>query len=205
MASTVCEVGAIIVGAGLFDDDKLELFNQLLDVVAVFRGNQRQDFSAGGVPFGPLKGFGVLLPSDEPVGDVDVGFEVLGGSVLLEDAGDGDVEAGETLDLFTPGRIAVDVGERDDITRSQDVEAFVELTLAAGGEPDVLRHQGSADDGGLFRFHEGNGLLRVSGQQVFSEKALRQLPVQGQSNKESSLHYHCISSTYIFMLSINSP
>ena len=58
----------------------------------------------------------MLLPSDEPVGDVDVGFEVLGGGVLLEDAGDSDVEAGEVLDLLAPDRIAVDVGKRDDIT-----------------------------------------------------------------------------------------
>ncbi len=181
MASTVFAVGGIIVVAGLFDDDKFEFFDQLLDVVTVFRGNQRQDFGAGGVPLGPLEGFGVLLPSDEPVGDVDVGLEIVGGGVLLEDAGDRDVEAGEAFDLLAPGRVAIDIGERDDITAGQDVEAVVELTLAAGGEPDVLRHQGGADDGCLFRFHEGDSLLRVRRQQVFSEKALRQLPFLWQS------------------------
>ena len=83
----------------------------------------------------------MLLPFDEPVGDGDVGGEVLGGGVLLEDAADADVEAPESLDLLAPELITVHVGKGDDVPALQDAQAFVELTLAAGGEPDVLRHQ----------------------------------------------------------------
>ena len=41
-----------------------------------------------------------------------------------------------------------------------------------------MGHHGGADDGGLLGFHEGDGFVRVLGQEVFSEEALGELPVR---------------------------
>ena len=90
-----------------------------------------------------------LIP-DEPVSDIDVGGEVFGGGVLLEDGADGDAELGVFGELLGPFLEAVDVGEGDDFASFQDQEAVVDAGLAASGQPEVFRHQAGADDGGLF-------------------------------------------------------
>lgn len=41
--------------------------------------------------------------AEEPVGDVNLSPEVLGSGVLLEDVGNGDVEAGDGCELGGPG------------------------------------------------------------------------------------------------------
>ena len=43
-----------------------------------------------------------------------------------------------------------------------------------------MGHQCGADDGGLLGFYEGDGFVRVLGQEVFSEEALGELPVRGK-------------------------
>ena len=50
-----------------------------------------------------------------------------------------------------------------------------------------MGHEGCADDGGLFGFYEGDGFVRVLGQEVFAEEALGELPVRGKLF--SSLEY----------------
>ena len=50
-----------------------------------------------------------------------------------------------------------------------------------------MGHHGGADDGGLFGFYEGDGFVRVLGQEVFSEEALGELSVRGKLF--SSLEY----------------
>lgn len=139
-----------------------------------FRGDVLGDGGEGGV------GGGVCgaSPADEPVGDVDVGGMVFGGGVALEKVGDFNVELREGGEFLLPSVVAVGVGEGGDFAAVEDVEAFVELGFAAGGEPDELGHEAGADDGGFFGFDEANGFVGMSGEEVFSEEALGEGPVR---------------------------
>lgn len=97
----------------------------------------------------------VLPPADEPVGDVDVVAAVDAGGVFLEYVRYGYGQSLYGGELFGG-----------------------ELGFAAGGEPDVLEHDGRGDDGGLFGLDEGHGFSFVSGdgEQVLAEEALGELP-----------------------------
>ena len=121
--------------------------------------------------------------------------------VLLEKIADFDVEVRQEGGFLGPGFVSVYIREGDDITRLQDVEALVELTFAAGGEPDVFGHHGGADDSCLFGFHEGNGLVRMFRQQMVAKEALRQLPVFGQKFGVFHQGMHPIDSAFgLFIL-----
>ena len=71
--------------------------------------------------------------TDEPVGDVDVGFHVFGGGALLQEGADGDVELWVLGQFLGPLLVAIDIGERHDLPVGQDQEPFVDAGLAAGG------------------------------------------------------------------------
>ena len=118
--------------------------------------------------------------ADEPVGDVDVVGEVFGGGVLLEDGADGDVEGRIFCQLLDPFLIAIDIGEGDDLVAGEDQEAVVDAGFAAGGEPDVFRHEAGTDDGGLLAFDERHRLLGMLLEKMLSEQALRKIPGSGQ-------------------------
>lgn len=62
-----------------------------------------------------------LFPQ-QPVGDVDVGGEVFGAGVALEDVGDCDVEAGDSGELALPFGEAVHIGEGGELTAADDRE-----------------------------------------------------------------------------------
>lgn len=49
--------------------------------------------------------------ADEPVGDVDVGFAVFGGGVVLEDGADGYMLSGEFREFAGPFFVAVYIGK----------------------------------------------------------------------------------------------
>lgn len=105
--------------------------------------------------------------ADEPVGDVDVGFAVFGGGVVLEDGADGYMQSGEFRELAGPLFVAVDIGKGYCFAAFQDGESgLVELGFAAGGKPGVFGHQAGADEGGLFGFDEGYRSVRVLWQEV---------------------------------------
>ena len=89
------------------------------------------------------------LVTDEPVSDVDVVLQILGGGVLVQDRADGDAEFWVLGQLFGPVLESIDVGEGDDLTALQDQQPVVDARLAAGGQPEVARHQAGADDGRL--------------------------------------------------------
>lgn len=75
---------------------------------------------------------------------------------------------GEHGELLRPGFVAVDVGEGGDFPAAEDVQSFVELGFAAGGEPDELRYEGGADDGGFLAFYQADGFVGVPGKQAKS-------------------------------------
>ena len=133
---------------------------------------------------------GMTIP-DEPVGDVDVGGEVFGGGVLLEDGADGDGDARSSRagrvgncqgrEFPAPGVKGIDVGEGDDFSAGEDGKAVgVELGLPSRGEPEVARHEAGADEGGLLGFDEGDGLVGVQRQEVLAKEALGEGPVGRQ-------------------------
>lgn len=129
--------------------------------------------------------------ANEPVGDVDVGFHVFSGGALLQEGADGDVETpgqargdgGQIVvlgQLLGPLLVAIDIGERHDLPVGQDQEPVVDAGLAAGGQPDVFRHEAGADDDGLLGFDQRHRLLGLLFQQMFSKQALREVPGRRQ-------------------------
>lgn len=138
---------------------------------------------------GTEEGDGVLLDrfscwlrfvADEPVGDVDVVLQVLGGGVLVQDRADGDAEIRVLGQLLGPVVESVDVGEGDDLAAFQDQEPVVDAGLAAGGQPEVAGHQASTDECRLFRFDQSHRLARILEQEMLAEQALRERPVLRQ-------------------------
>lgn len=95
-----------------------------------------------------LPGGTELIP-DELFGYVDMGLNILTGSILLHDGIDTDVQ----LRIFRqlPGLvvITVNVRERNDLAAFQDQQPVIDGGFAACGKPQVLRHQPGADDGCL--------------------------------------------------------
>ena len=120
------------------------------------------------------------VPADEPVGDVDVGLLVFVCSEADEKLCNLDVKVGVIPGFLLPGVEAVDVREGCDGAAGEDIQSVVELGLSAGCQPDEIRNETGADDGGLLGFDDGHGLLWEEGQQVFTEEALGQRPVLGQ-------------------------
>ena len=92
-----------------------------------------------------------VLP-DQPVGDVDVVFDVFRRGVLLEDGADGYLQLRICSQLLGPDFEAVDVGEGDDLSPLKDQEFVAELGFAAGGQPEELGKDAGTDDGGLLGF-----------------------------------------------------
>ena len=158
----------------LFHPHKLQIqvVNQRPDLFMDLRGEVLRDGGEGGI--GP--GIGCAVPADEPVGNVDVVLAVFGSAVLLEEVGHFDAQVGEFRGFLAPGVVAVNVREGGDGTALQDVQPGIQLGLSAGGQPDELGDEAGTDDGGLFAFDEGHGLLGEERQEVLAEEALRQRP-----------------------------
>ena len=156
-----------------------QIFYQRFDFFVVFRADVSGGFEEGGAMGAYVVGLWVDEVADEPVGDVNVGFAVFGGGVVLEDGADGYLQSGEFREFAGPFFVAVDIGKGYYFAAFQDGEyGLVELGFAAGGKPGVLGHQAGADEGSLFGFDEGceavadfNGKVAVVG--VFAEMAVR--------------------------------
>ena len=73
-----------------------------------------------------------------------------GGGVFLEEVADFEVEVWEVGGAAEPVVVGVYVREGYDLAAFEGGKAVVELGFASGGEPEVFRHKGGADDGGLF-------------------------------------------------------
>ena len=110
---------------------------------------------------------------------------------MLEDGADGNVETpgqagGDGLgvlilrQLLDPFLIAIDIGEGLDFVAGEDQEAVVDAGFAAGGEPDVFRHEAGADDGRLLALDERYRLIRMILEQMLTEQALREIPGRRQ-------------------------
>ena len=117
------------------------------------------------------------MTADEPIGDIDVSCEVFRGGDLLQEWRDGDVVTRELAQLLTPLLEAVHVGPGDDLTAFENVQAIVEPGFAAGGQPDVLRHQACCNHRRLLTLHQTHRLPRIQGQQVLPKQTLTQLPI----------------------------
>ena len=160
-------------------DLQLQLLYQRKDIVPVFRGDVLLNLEKDRIDCRACRGFGgiaCLPPFDEQVGDVDVGGVVGGGGVAEDEVGDGDGEVGAFGGFAAPGFDAVDVGKGHDVAAPEDFDAVVHLGFAAGGEPEEVWTEDGGDDGGLLRLDESDGLVGVSWQEVFSEKALGECP-----------------------------
>lgn len=103
-----------------------------------------------------------MLPADEDVGDVDVGGAVLRGGSPFQIVGDDDSQVGTLFGFFFPSLVAIDVGEGEDLPSLQDLNPVVELSLAAGGEPDPFGTEDGADNGCFLCFDEDNRFVGVS-------------------------------------------
>ena len=87
--------------------------------------------------------------ADEPVGNVDVGGQIFGRGVLLEQGTDSDAQLRELRQSGRPVLESVNVGEGDDLPALQNQQPVIDAGLAAGGQPEVARHQAGADDSRL--------------------------------------------------------
>ncbi len=88
-------------------------------------------------------------PAQQPVGYVDVGGEVFGASVALEDVGDRDVEVGDGGELALPFREAVHIGKGGELPAPEHGKFLRrDLRLPSGGEPEELSDESGADYGG---------------------------------------------------------
>ena len=94
--------------------------------------------------------------TDEPIGNIYMSREVFRSGDLLQERGDGDIQACKPDQLVRPFLEAVDVGPGNHFATSQDVQSLVEPGLAAGGQPEVLGHQAGSDDSRLLTLHQGN-------------------------------------------------
>ena len=76
--------------------------------------------------------------SQQPIGEVDVGFAVGWGGVLFEEVADSQIQEWEVCGFGKPGVIAVYIGKGYDLAWFQNCEALVELGFAslweAGGD-----------------------------------------------------------------------
>ena len=161
---------------------QVEVFREGHHGRKVFRGDvfaelaQERRFGEIGRPDGGLRS-DPPFPADEDVGDVGSHRFVFFGGVVEEVVGDPDVEVGAFGCFLFPFVVAVYVGEGDNGAAAEDFDFVSELSLAAYGHPDALRHQGGGYDGGFLGLNEGNGLVGVFGQEVLSEEALGESPV----------------------------
>ena len=118
-----------------------------------------------------------LVP-EQPVGNIDVIQEVLRRGLLLQYVSDGHVEARYGVEAFRPFGEAIDIREGCYLALPQNGEFLrVDLLLATSGQPEEPGHQACADDCGLFGLDQGNWLVRIQRQEVFTEQALREFPV----------------------------
>lgn len=148
----------------LFHSHKLQsqIFNQRFNFCVVFRADVSGGFEEGGAMGAYVVGWRIDEVADEPVGDVNVGFAVFGGGVVLEDGADRYMQSEEFREFAGPFFVAVDIGKGYYFASFQDSQFLsAQLGFAAGGKPGVFGHQAGADDGGLFGFDEGYGAVRV--------------------------------------------
>ena len=146
--------------------------NQRPDLLVHLRGEVLRHGGKGGI--GP--GIGGTVPADEPVGNVDVGLVILRLPVFNQKVA---YSVGESLQLgklFHPSAVSVNIRECSYRAALQDIQPGVNLGLTAGGQPDELGNESSADNSRLLGLHQGNRLLRKEWQQVFAEEALCERP-----------------------------
>ena len=123
---------------------------------------------------------GVVLPADQPVGNVNVIFKVVGGSVLLKIVADVHLQLGPGLELLLPVVVGVHVGKGQDLPFLQHVYTVVEAAPAAGSHPDEFWHESGADDGGFLGLNENDGGIRMLGKQALTKEALGHGPAGGK-------------------------
>ena len=130
---------------------------------------------------GKIPSWGLSLAEDE-VGQIGVG------GVAFEAGRDGVADGGSELHVAAPLVVAAAVGEEDDATALQTVQALGgESTAAAGGQPKVFRTAGGHDEGGLLALHDAHVVVWAACQQVLSEEALVELPVLRQQSVADQL------------------
>ena len=122
-----------------------------------------------------------MTSAQQPVGDVDVVAEVLGGGFLLQRIGHGHIQPGNGGQLLLPLREPVHIRKRRHSPTLQHGQFLRgDLRLPARGQPDEPRHDGGADDGRLLALDQRHRAVRIFGKQMLPEEALRQFPVRRQ-------------------------
>ena len=118
----------------------------------------------------------MTVVSDQAVGDVGpcaaLQFGRSGNKIVRDKYG----EIFSMKKFFRPSVVGIHVREGDDATSTKDVETVTELGFSASGQPKIIREETGADDGGFFGLNETDGGIRMSRQEVFSEKALGEMP-----------------------------
>lgn len=75
----------------------------------VFLADERFDFLECDVSLLCFGGFRLEFPSDEPIGYVDVVFQIFCSRITLEQIADGDFQIREFLDFLAPGAVTINV------------------------------------------------------------------------------------------------
>lgn len=92
-----------------------------------------------------------FLP-DEPVGDIDMGLNVLGSGISLQNGAHGHVEVRELRQLLDPSGVAIDIRIGHNLPALQHQQPLVDHGLAAGGQPEEAGHDAGPFDAPFFCF-----------------------------------------------------
>lgn len=111
-----------------------------MSMVLYRRLTGKQEGAGMGCPVGA--GHDVVAPN-EPVGNVNVSGHILSCGRLLKERRYGDVKARKHGQLIRPLLEAVHIGEGDYLAALEDIQPVVDAGLAAGGQSQVLRHEGA--------------------------------------------------------------
>lgn len=117
------------------NNDQPEVLNQRFRLIGLLRIKElcrQQVFPA--VLLAAFTSRAELLP-DEPVSDIDVDLNVLGGGIPLQNGAHGHVEVRELRQLLNQGGVAIDIRIGHNLPALQHQQPLVDHGLAAGGQP----------------------------------------------------------------------
>ena len=171
---------------GYTPEIQLKILDKRLNLIVILRRDETGCLEEGGAMSLDRLARRAEAVADKPVGDVDMGGEVFGRGVLLEQGTDSDAELGVFGQLVGPVLEAIYVGEGNHFASFESQDPVIKAGLAAGGQPEIFGHQAGTDEGGFLGFNQGDGLVRVRRQEVLAKEALGKSPVCRQL--ASSLH-----------------
>ena len=130
----------------------------------------------------------LLVVFEQEIDEVDLAALLVGGGVLLDEAGETDgvskVLLGGGALLLPVGiglAVGIGVGEDDHLAVTEREEfGGVEHRQSTGGHPQALGEELGTDDGGLLGLDDADGLVGVPGKQMEAEEASLGLEHRGE-------------------------